>query len=220
MGIFLVDYENVCSTYGLKGMEYLQASDELHIFYSQSCRKLRKEYMTAIELSSCAFHVYKLKAAGKNALDFYIAAQTGESFGNPEVTEIAIISKDKGFQAVADFWKIKDTSGKHRIILADSIEAAILKMTTEENLQRRQELQDKTQMLDIEAEYARQQEKRRIRSVIDEAFRGTVYQSKIDEVLRLIDEKQPQPGKTLYMESLHKFGRKAGCEIYRILKAV
>lgn len=220
MAIFLVDYENVGNTCGLKGVEYLLPEDELYIFYSQCCKKLRKELMQTIYQSGSGFHICKLKETGKNALDFYIAAQTGECFATEGVTELAIISKDKGFRAVVDFWKIKDTSGKHRVILADTLENAILKTTDQAGKERRRLIADRIQMVDIEVEYARREEKNRIRSKLTEAFYNTGYESRVEQVLELINERQPIPSKELYRGALHQFGRAAGCEIYRILKAV
>lgn len=220
MAIFLVDYENVGNACGMKGAEHLLREDQLYLFYSQSCKKLRKEMMLQINQSGCEFHICKLKATGKNALDFYIAAQTGEFFSRPEVTELAIVSKDKGYRAVLDFWKVKDPSGRHRVILAETLEAAILSTTDHAGKERRRLIADKIQMVDIEAEYARREEKRKIRNRVTEIFCNTSYEDRVEQVLELIDEKQPVPGKKLYVASLHQFGRTAGCEIYRILKAV
>ncbi len=39
MATILIDYENVSATDGLKGVEYLNESDTLVIFYSQCCVK-------------------------------------------------------------------------------------------------------------------------------------------------------------------------------------
>ena len=40
MATILVDYENVCTTDGLKGVEYLKETDTLVLFYSQCCEKI------------------------------------------------------------------------------------------------------------------------------------------------------------------------------------
>lgn len=40
MAAILVDYENVSTTDGLKGVEYLNENDTLIIFYSQCCEKM------------------------------------------------------------------------------------------------------------------------------------------------------------------------------------
>ena len=48
MAAILIDYENVSTTDGLKGVEYLQERDTLIIFYSQCCEKIRTEYIDMI----------------------------------------------------------------------------------------------------------------------------------------------------------------------------
>ena len=53
MATILVDYENVSTTEGLKGAEYLNENDTLIIFYSQCCEKIRAEYIELIEQSQC-----------------------------------------------------------------------------------------------------------------------------------------------------------------------
>jgi len=106
MATILVDYENVSATDGLKGVEYLSEKDTLIIFYSQCCEKIRAEYIVMIEKSKCEFKSYKLARTGKNALDFYIAVECG-SLSKSGETQISIISRDKGFSAVSDFFWVK-----------------------------------------------------------------------------------------------------------------
>ena len=81
MATILVDYENVNGTNGLKGADALSTKDTLMIFYSNCCGKIRYDYMQDIKESGCEFHIVKLKGTGKNALDFYIAAECGVCTG-------------------------------------------------------------------------------------------------------------------------------------------
>ncbi len=48
MAVFLIDYENVYGNNGLKGIQYLQKHDTMIMFYSESCQKIRAEYMNQI----------------------------------------------------------------------------------------------------------------------------------------------------------------------------
>lgn len=66
MATILVDYENVHGSNGLKGTEYLNEKDTLVIFYSQSCGKIRYDFMEGIEASGCEFRICKLLKVGKN----------------------------------------------------------------------------------------------------------------------------------------------------------
>lgn len=77
MPALLVDYENVSGSNGLKGADALCEKDTLIIFYSNCCTRIRYDHMQDIIESGCKFRVIKLKGAGKNALDFYIAAECG-----------------------------------------------------------------------------------------------------------------------------------------------
>ena len=52
-----------------------------------------------IDASGCKFRILKLKNPGKNALDFYIAIECGMLVSGGE-KQLAIVSNDKGFQAV------------------------------------------------------------------------------------------------------------------------
>ena len=77
MATILVDYENVFASDGLKGVDALRKDDTLIVFYSDSCRKIRQDFIKTIDASGCKFRILKLKNPGKNALDFYIAIECG-----------------------------------------------------------------------------------------------------------------------------------------------
>ena len=128
MVAILVDYENVSAADGLKGAEYLNEKDTLIIFYSQCCEKIRAEYIEQIENSKCKFLTYKLVRAGKNALDFYIAAECGFLSSGGE-TQIGIISKDKGFSAVSDFFCMREMPENTTVCVAPNIESALQALT-------------------------------------------------------------------------------------------
>ena len=55
MATILVDYENVHGSNGLKGAEVLREDDTLIVFFSESCRKIKREYMEYINDSKCKF---------------------------------------------------------------------------------------------------------------------------------------------------------------------
>lgn len=77
---FLVDFENVRSG-GLRGVDYLEESDYLTIFFSNAAHSCENRYLEDIERSGCHFDTCKLKNTGKNGLDFYIASRVGEFYG-------------------------------------------------------------------------------------------------------------------------------------------
>ena len=74
---FLIDFENVGNE-GLRGAQYLLKEDAMTIFFSQACEQIGQGCLRQIMDSFCRLDICKLKKTGKNALDFYIAAKTGE----------------------------------------------------------------------------------------------------------------------------------------------
>lgn len=219
MATILVDYENVCTTDGLKGVEYLNEKDTLIIFYSQCCEKIRAEYIEIIEKSQCEFKTYKLIRTGKNALDFYIASECGCLSKSGE-TQIAIISKDKGFFAISDFFGIKSELENCTVVVASNIENGISALNGLEDVERRRVIKEKTKPMNIATEQARIQEHKSFVKNIIELFKGTDYEDKIDMILGFVEERRECTPRLLYTGSLHKFGREDGREIYRILKKV
>lgn len=161
MSTILVDYENVSMTDGLKGVEYLNENDTLIIFYSQCCDKIRAEYIDMIENSGCEFKTYKLVRAGKNALDFYIAVECGTLSKGGE-KQISIISKDKGFGAISDYFDINSELEKVTVHVASNVENALMASNAESDIERKKVIKDKSRMLNIEAEQVRIKENRKL----------------------------------------------------------
>ncbi len=219
MASILVDYENVCSTNGLKGVEYLNEKDTLIIFYSQSCEKIRSEYINAIEKSGCEFKIRKLVKQGKNALDFYIASECGYISQKGE-TQIAIISKDKGFAAVSDYFNINSEIENIMVVVAGNIENALMTLKAPEDSIRRRMLQEKSKPLNIAVEHARMQERMVMRRKILSAFEGTEFEEISSEIFDYAERSKGSSCKLLYTGSLHNFGRVDGTAIYKILKNV
>ena len=219
MAVILVDYENVHGSNGLKGAEMLRSDDTLIIFYSESCRKIKQEYMRFICESKCQFRIVKLKNTGKNALDFYIAVEYGILY-EQGMNDLAIVSNDKGFQAILDYFSMNEAMSDIHIVRAGILESAFLLLDTPENFARREALLQSTTMLDIAEEYVRMEERNCIESRIRDTVRGTNYEDKISEIIDLVEGKGQSGNKSLYTSSLHSFGRTAGTEIYRLVKHI
>ena len=124
MVAIFIDFENVKSE-GLKGVEFLLDSDKLYLFYSNACPSLPIESYKLIMQSGCDYHAIKLKQSGTNFLDMYIAGACGELIGNGYEGDIAIVSKDKGFQSVVDYWGNHEKN-KRRIIRGSNVVEALI----------------------------------------------------------------------------------------------
>lgn len=219
MATILVDYENVSMSDGLKGVEYLNENDTLIIFYSQSCEKIRAEYIDMIEKSQCEFRTYKLTRTGKNALDFYIAVECGILAVQGE-RQISIISKDKGFGAVSDFTKIREDLEGVVVRVASNIENALVSLNALEDEVRKNQIREKTRTLSIDAEHARIKEHKAFVEKITKAFEGTEYEKQTDKIKRFIEARDAKIPRILYTGSMHEFGRSDGRAIYHVLKQV
>ncbi|MCC8050116.1 MAG: PIN domain-containing protein [Clostridiales bacterium] len=209
---FLVDYENVREA-GLDGVEHLYDTDAITIFYSAVCEKISKRFMGFILQSGCSFQVVRLKRTGKNALDFYIVSMIGALFGAGFAGKVVVVSKDKGYAAMKDYWMSCGIPSE-RILLKASVKDGIL--SSNENSIRRKLISTGASQLDIGKEYAKYQEKERLKKKIETLFADTEYENEVAKIFELTEaEKKP---KDLYLGSLKRFGRTDGTKIYRFLK--
>ena len=219
MATILVDYENGQGFHGLKGAEYLNEKDYLIIFYSVSCSKITKEYIESIKNSGCQFTIYKLKTSRKNALDFYIATEAGRlsALGNGQ---IALISRDKGFDSISDFFSINDNLKETKLVVCDSIEHGLEKLTDSNDKERRKLIRDKMQTVDIEVEYGKIQESNSTKEKIKQLLEDTEYKPLTDNIIKFFSDNKCESTKKLYTGTLHEFGLKKGVAIYRLLRDV
>ena len=212
--LFLVDYENVGNA-GMKGSSYLNAKDHIIVFYSETKKNMERRTLEIITASECIFEICKLCKTGKNALDFYIASRIGEVYGQGFEGTIAIVSNDKGFRAVQDYWR-SCVPVPRKIILRPDIEQSIV--SANENSERRMTIQKKLKEINLETEYRKYEEKIRMRRELESTFEGTGHEQLIDEIMLLVEGKKEH--KVLYLNSLKHFGRKNGLEIYNKVKSL
>ncbi len=209
----LVDYENVVSE-GLKGLEYLSPEDNLMIFYSDQCKLIEKKYVKAISESGCIFSTIKLKHAGKNALDFYIASKVAEIITIYDGKTIGIVSKDKGFEAIRDFWKFKEPEIKI-VFMPDILQILMSVYDENEKFKALRELNNKAQMC-----WCIRKIKliRKLRNAYIEQC-GSCYENfdfwELSEKLTGFT-----PSKVAYTNLLRDYGIREGLYLYRAAKQV
>lgn len=206
---FLIDYENTGSR-GFQGVEYLLPEDRLTIFYSEECLGIERGILNRLFETHCQADICKLADKGKNGLDFYIASKIGEVFGNGYEGSIAIVSKDQGFRSVQSYWK-KKAEKKQRIILNTSVEQCI--RSAAENHTRTALVQRQLKKISLETEFAKHEERIRLRNKLEELFKETKYWDEIDKIQKILGEENSR--KIIYLEALKTFGKKDGLEIYR-----
>ena len=99
---FLINLDNVHIA-GLRGSELLTEDDTVALFYSDSNEKNEQGALNLIFSSGCNIVLRKVKTKGENTLDFF-AVYVGELLGKVSAEYVAIISNDKGFQMVREYW--------------------------------------------------------------------------------------------------------------------
>lgn len=104
---YLVDYENVHKA-GLSGIEELKTTDTVIIFYSANADSLSFELHHFLGEAKANIKYIKVDTDGKNALDFQLSSYIGYLIGRDEHCRCYIVSNDKGYNNVRDFWQRRD----------------------------------------------------------------------------------------------------------------
>ena len=109
MATYLIDYENVHQN-GLNGIEKLTEADSLIIFVGNTTNEVPVETVTAMLRTPAQIQLKKLKRTAKDYLDFQLATCIGGLVERGEDKNFCIISNDRGFKAVIDYWQTNKPS--------------------------------------------------------------------------------------------------------------
>lgn len=104
MSVYLVDFENVNGE-GLSGIERLGPDDVVTIFYSKNASTISFEMHQALNESKAQIDYLKVVSGTKNALDFQLVSYLGYLMALKPDATYYLVTKDKGYNAVVDFWK-------------------------------------------------------------------------------------------------------------------
>ena len=104
---YLIDFENV-SDDGLKGYFELSPEDTVEIFYTENAARIGIEFFENCLAAQGRAGLRFIKVpAGKQSLDMQLATYLGALLagdGAPDA-EYCIVSKDKGFASIRQFWQ-------------------------------------------------------------------------------------------------------------------
>lgn len=108
MRLFFIDTENV-GWQGLKGSESLSSSDEVYLFTTDvfnASKSFSLEIMKMLISSRAKFSFINIGKTNalKNYLDFQLCTFLGSLMERYQDAQAIIISKDKGYQSVVDYW--------------------------------------------------------------------------------------------------------------------
>lgn len=101
--IYLVDYENV-NLSGMIGIENLEEKDHVVVFLGNNTGAIPFEWHIRIMDSKAQVKYIKCGKVSKNYLDFQLATFCGYIMAGLEHEKIYVVSKDKGFDSIVDFW--------------------------------------------------------------------------------------------------------------------
>ncbi len=104
MSIYLIDYENVNES-GLEGVKSLKSDDQVHIFFSDQIKNIPFDRSIELTQSRAKIEFIRTHKTAKNYLDFQLSTYLGYLIGRGEKGEVIVVSNDKGFDSVVDFWK-------------------------------------------------------------------------------------------------------------------
>lgn len=107
MAFYLIDYENVNAD-GMQGVERLEQTDRVMIFYSEHADRLTFELHRKLNDSAAQVEYIKVGTNKKHALDFQLVSFLGYLLAKYEDEQFYIISRDNGFRNVISFWDEKD----------------------------------------------------------------------------------------------------------------
>ncbi len=204
---FLIDLENVHSA-GLRGTEFLTDKDTLVLFYRDGNERIEQGALNRIVQSGCKMELRKLKTKGKNALDFYIAAYVGELLGKGTEEHVSIVSGDKDFQMIREYWSA--LRPQSMIALKPNIISCIV--SSQEGGKRAGLARNEIKTVSLEEAYASITEKERKKKEIEEM----IGCEKAEDALELLQK--DTKGRELYLSLLRLLGREKGLLFYRYVK--
>lgn len=127
--------------------------------------------------------------------------------------KVAIISADKDYRSIMDCWKPR-LSVSNQLVRCKTLAKAISHVNGENA--RKELVNERMRILDLQTEFGRYQERKRIVTGITDLFSGTDYENLFFQIVDMVCLSD-RP-KVLYLNSLKSFGRKTGTEVYRKIK--
>ena len=104
MATYMIDYENV-KTGGLNGISRLTAEDKVIIFYSENANRLTFDLHRRLMECPAQIEYREVLVGGHNALDFQLVTYLGYLIAKDPRGQYLIISYDRGFEYVVNFWR-------------------------------------------------------------------------------------------------------------------
>lgn len=104
MATYMIDYENV-KTGGLNGISRLTEADRVIIFYSENANRITFDLHKRLMECKASIEYREVLVGGHNALDFQLVTYLGFLIAQDKEGQYLIISNDRGFEYVVNFWR-------------------------------------------------------------------------------------------------------------------
>lgn len=108
--IYFIDSENVNDNW-IENITEFKKSDEIRVFYTEKSTNVSWENISKIAGGDVSLNWIKC-FTGQNALDFQLVTDLGYSVAKGTRDTFVIISNDKGYDAVVNYWVIKGVDVK------------------------------------------------------------------------------------------------------------
>lgn len=119
MNYYFVDFENV-KTEGIQKLTNLKPDDAVIVFYSDVCKNINLDAINILTSQGIKLCCRKVNTGTKNALDFQLSSDLGYFIGreselkehdhNTNSVSWFIVSNDKGYDCLCDYWKKQGVS--------------------------------------------------------------------------------------------------------------
>ena len=211
---FFIDFENVHAL-GFRGVEFLTPEDEVVLFYSKVCMNLEKGILDKLFDSSCSFRIVKVENGGHNAMDFYITSHISEILGRNYKGHVGIVSHDKGFRAIRDYWQVRNP--EMEIICKPDIGQCI-EATNDMKDPRWQAVHREYLHLNLEIAYEQFEKRSRLQALLEEILANSEREWHLEELAN--DLMHRKAGRETYLSLMRLYGVLDGLAIYQALKKV
>lgn len=150
MKYYFVDYENVHAD-GLTGYECLSEGDVVCILYSDADKSFSLEILEQITVRRTIVESFKAETGSKNALDFQLSSYLGYKIAKNEsdFNSFYIVSKDKGYDRVVEFWSKRGITIKRILNLNIDNDATKTPATKKSNVKKKKEVSASTEEKNI-----------------------------------------------------------------------
>lgn len=229
---YLVDYENT-DVSGLLGLQDLTEEDKVVIFYSEKSKRVDFSIVSILTSMKADFELVGGQKSAPNYMDFWIVCECAKTFFKEGIEDIAIISKDKGYISVQDYFKrmnkdiilsmdidsvIKRNKKKNIVKPVDTVNVPkenISSVNKSNNKNKKNKQKDNVQVLSQKSYYKKMSvdQMNELRLLIEDVSTGDDFNQKVFTAV----EKNQKPG-MLHFSLVESLGRKDGEKVFRMIE--